>query len=110
MHRVDSAAGAAAVIAAHMSIPGVGGILMVQRPPLDVALDADEVEGWIAEALAEARARGVRGAEVTPYVLGHIARASEGRALRANIGLIIDNARMAGAIAVALAAATQSGG
>jgi pseudouridine-5'-phosphate glycosidase len=36
-------------------------------------------------------------------VLAHVAQASGGRALRANIGLIVANARMAGAIAVALA-------
>ena len=40
---------------------------------------------------------------VTPYVLAHVAEASQGRALRANIGLIVNNARTAGSFASALA-------
>jgi pseudouridine-5'-phosphate glycosidase len=68
-----------------------------------VALDGDEVEQWIADGNARAAAQGIRGAAVTPFVLAHVAQASGGRALRANIGLIVANARMAGAIAVALA-------
>jgi pseudouridylate synthase len=102
-HRVDSAADAATVIAAHLALPGAGGMLLVQPPPVDVALDGVEVEGWIADALARAHGAGARGAAVTPFVLAHVAQASGGRALRANIGLIVNNARMAGAIAVALA-------
>jgi len=83
-------------------------MLLVQPPPTDVALDGVEVEGWIAEALARADADGIRGAAVTPFVLAHIAAASGGRSLRANIGLIVNNARTAGAIAVALATGRAS--
>jgi pseudouridine-5'-phosphate glycosidase len=107
-HRVDSAGDAGAVIAAHLALPGAGGMLLVQPPPVDVALDGAEVEGWIADALARAKGEGVRGAAVTPFVLAHVAQASGGRALRANIGLIVSNARMAGAIAVALASRPSS--
>jgi pseudouridine-5'-phosphate glycosidase len=102
-HRVDSPGHAAAAIAAHLALPGAGGMLLVQPPPTDVALDGMEVEGWIADALARAAADGLRGAAVTPFVLAHVADASGGRSLRANIGLIVNNARTAGAIAVALA-------
>jgi pseudouridine-5'-phosphate glycosidase len=97
-HRVDSAEEAAAAVAAHQSLPGAGAILLVQPPPAEVA-----VERWIAEGVASAESRGIRGAAVTPYVLAHVAEASGGTALRANIGLIIANARMAGSIAAALA-------
>lgn len=102
-HRVDGPRAAARAVAAHLALPGAGGVLLVQPPPADVALPAKEVEGWIVEALAAATAADVRGGSVTPFVLGHVARASEGRALRANIGLIVNNARAAGEIAVALA-------
>jgi pseudouridine-5'-phosphate glycosidase len=102
-HRVDSAAAAAVAITRHLALAGAGGILLVQPPPADVALDGIEVEGWIADALANADANGLRGPFVTPFVLAQVAEASGGRALRANIGLIVNNARMAGAIAVALA-------
>jgi pseudouridylate synthase len=103
-HRVDSAEEAAAAFAAHRSLPGAGGLLLIQAPPSDVAIPADEVEGWIAAALDAADADGVRGAAVTPYVLSRVASASGGRALRANIGLIVANAGAAAEVAVALRA------
>jgi pseudouridine-5'-phosphate glycosidase len=104
-HRIDTPEAAAAAVVAHVALPGAGGILLVQPPPAEVALDGDEVEGWIADALGRAEADGMHGAAVTPYVLGEVARLSGGRALQANIGLIVANARVAGAIAAALSAA-----
>ena len=101
-HRVDDPAAAAAIVAAHRAVPGAGGLLFVQPPPADAALDRHEVGAWIDEALAHATAAGVHGAAVTPHVLAHVARASGGRALRANVTLIVNNAATAGRIAVAL--------
>ncbi|HUF06707.1 MAG TPA: pseudouridine-5'-phosphate glycosidase [Candidatus Binatia bacterium] len=101
-HRVDGAGAAAAAIAAHRSIPGAGGMLIVQPPPADLAIDAAEVDAWISEALRDAEFMGVRGGAVTPHLLGHVARASDGRTLRVNVGLIVSNARTAGQIAAAL--------
>ncbi|MEK6192069.1 MAG: pseudouridine-5'-phosphate glycosidase [Chloroflexota bacterium] len=103
-HTLDSPAAAARLIAAHRSLPGVGGLLLVQPPPAEVAIPADVLEGWIIEALDAAVAGGVRGAAVTPYVLSRVVEASGGRALRANIGLIVANAGAAAEVAVALSA------
>jgi pseudouridine-5'-phosphate glycosidase len=102
-HRVDGPAAAAATIAAHRAIPGAGGMLLVQPPPAEVAIPTDEMEAWIAGALADADARGIRGGALTPHVLASVAAASGARALRANIGLIVANARLAAEVAVALA-------
>jgi pseudouridylate synthase len=101
-HRVDGPREAAASIRVHRALPGAGGILLVQPPPAELALDAAEVEGWIADGMRDAEANGIGGGAVTPHLLGFIARASGGRALRANIGLIVSNARTAGAVASAL--------
>ena len=101
-HRVDGPEEAAAAIAAHRSVPGAGGMLVVQPPPADLALDPAEVEGWIAEAMADAERNGIRGGAVTPHLLRHLARASGGRTLSVNIGLIVGNARTAGRIASVL--------
>lgn len=102
-HRVDTPADAAALIRTHLAIPGAGGILLVQPPPAELALDAAEVDAWIEAASAEAVSRGIRGGRVTPFVLGRVAELSGGRTLRANVGLIVENARAAARIAVALA-------
>jgi pseudouridine-5'-phosphate glycosidase len=107
-HRVDDAEAAARAIAAHLALPGSGGILLVQPPPAEVAIPDHEVQAWIDAALAAAAADGIRGGAVTPFVLRQVAEASGGRALRANIGLIVANARSAGEIAVRLAARDAS--
>jgi pseudouridine-5'-phosphate glycosidase len=101
-HRVDGPRAAADVIRAHRSIPGAGGILIVQPPPAELALDAAEVDAWIAEAVADVEAQHVTGGAVTPHLLASLARASGGRTLRVNVALIVNNARTAGAIASAL--------
>lgn len=101
-HAVDTATEAARAVAVHRSIPGSGGILFVQPPPADVAIPAVEVTAWIGAALLAAEDEGVTGAAVTPFLLGRIVAASGGRALRANIGLIVANAATAGDLASAL--------
>jgi pseudouridylate synthase len=106
--RVDRAAEAAAMIGAHFALPGSAGILFVQPPPSELGLDATEVESWTVEALEAAETAGVAGTALTPFVLAHVARASQGRALRSNIGLIVNNARTAGAFASAIAATATS--
>jgi len=102
-HRVDGPADAAALLALHLSIEGSQGILFVQPPPADLAIPWNEVESWLAAASSEAAAQGTRGTAVTPFVLGRLGELSDGRTLRTNIGLIVNNARMAARIAVALA-------
>jgi len=81
--------------------------LVVQPPPADSALDAETVDRAVAEALDEARAQGIRGADVTPFLLGAVERATGGRSLAANLGLLEENAFLAGSIAVALAQGGQ---
>jgi pseudouridine-5'-phosphate glycosidase len=73
--------------------------LLVARPP-DHSLD---VEALIDEAVREASARGVRGQDVTPFVLSHLHDRSEGATLRANKELVAANAQLAAEIAVAYA-------
>lgn len=102
-HRVDEPAAAAQMVRMHLAVPGAGGLLIVQPAPAAVAIPAAEVDGWIADAVAAAEHEGVTGGRVTPFVLSHVARASGGRTLRANVALIVNNARTAGRIAVALA-------
>ncbi|MGH2393160.1 MAG: pseudouridine-5'-phosphate glycosidase [Candidatus Limnocylindria bacterium] len=52
--------------------------------------------------MRDAEKNGVRGGAVTPHLLSFLWRASGGRTLEVNIGLIVNNARSAGAIASAL--------
>lgn len=102
-HRVDSPTEAAAVLGIHLAIDGSAGILFVQPPPADLAIPAAEIAGWIESANADAVTQGIRGGAVTPFILARVAELSQGRTLTTNIGLIVNNARVAARIAVALA-------
>ncbi len=73
-------------------------------PPAETALDVEELEPWIGQALAEAAAHGVAGQAVTPFLLARLTALSAGRTLAANTALLVHNARIGGEIAVALAA------
>jgi pseudouridine-5'-phosphate glycosidase len=102
-HRVEDAAAAAAVLRLHWD--GLGrreGVLLCVPPP--EALPRAEVEGALATALDEARRRGVSGQAATPFLLAAVAEATGGRALRANLALLVRNAGVAAEVAVALAA------
>lgn len=101
--RVDDAAQAAALWRAHRDLELPGAILLCVPPPPEQALDADEVEGAIADALERARREGIRGKEVTPFLLRAVAEATGGRSLEANVALLLNNARVAASVAVALA-------
>jgi len=100
-HRVETPADAATAIGLHLALPGSGGILVVQPPPEDVAIPFAEVALWIDAATAAAARDGIAGGAITPYILARLAELSGGRTLRANIGLIVSNARTAARIAVA---------
>ena len=102
-HRVEDPGQAAAALAAHRSIAGNGGLLFLQPPPAELAIPLEEVEAWTEKAIRDAEAHHVTGGAVTPHVLAYLAEASEGRTLGVNIGLIVNNARTAARIAVALA-------
>jgi pseudouridine-5'-phosphate glycosidase len=98
--RVESADEAAAIALAHWRLGRTTAVVLA-RPP-DESLD--DAEPLIEEALILAEASGVRGQGVTPFVLAHLHEASGGRTLRANHDLVVGNARLAGEVAVALAA------
>jgi pseudouridylate synthase len=71
--------------------------LLLARPP-DESLD---VEPLIQEGVAEAGRQGVRGQDVTPFVLGYLHEASGGATIEVNKKLIVENAALAGEVAVA---------
>lgn len=102
--RVDDAAEVANIFS-HRLRPDSGLLVTVPISEAD-ALDDRTIEGAIAEALAECDARGIAGAEVTPFVLAALARATEGRSVPANLALATNNARVAAAIAVEWSART----
>lgn len=102
-HRTDDAEAAARIAHARFETLGQGGVLYTVPPPVEAALPRNEVELHIASALADAERQGVRGKAVTPFLLGEMAKRTGGKSLQTNLALLENNARFAGALAVAYA-------
>jgi pseudouridine-5'-phosphate glycosidase len=101
--RMDRAAdiAAAARMRAALGIPG--GQLVANPIPAEAEIARAEITPVIEQALAEAAAQGIAAKAVTPFLLNRIYELTEGRSLDANIALVLNNARLGAAIAVALA-------
>ena len=100
--RIDSAAEAASIIRASEALGAQNGILVAVPVPADKALDRETAETAIAKATGEAQAAGIAGKDITPFVLSRVSELTKGASMAANIALLINNARIAGQIALEL--------
>jgi len=97
-HRANSAQEVADVMKAKWGVGLQGGILVANPVPEEHGFDA----GAATEAaLAAAEAAGVEGKALTPFLLKHIAEATQGKSLAANVALVKNNARVGAQVAVA---------
>ena len=97
-----AAIAASAKMRARLGLPG--GQLVANPIPVEAEIPAKTLAPIIAQAQSEAEAQGIRGKAVTPFLLQRIFELTEGRSLDANIALVLNNARLAAAIARALVA------
>ncbi len=100
--RVETPEEAAAIIRAADALGAMHGILIAVPVPAEHELSAAVAEDAIAKATVEAEAAGIGGKDITPFVLGRVAELTQGASRAANIALLVNNARVAGEIAVAL--------
>lgn len=91
----------AAVMEAKWSMGLSGGVLVVQPVPPKYALEKEQIDAVIDTALADAKRSDIRGKDITPFLLSHIAELSDGGSLKANIALMENNARLGAKIAAA---------
>jgi pseudouridine-5'-phosphate glycosidase len=101
--RAEKPKDAAEFARAHWQLGYSTAVLVVAPVPQDDELPADELKDVINEALAAGIEQQISGKKITPFLLSRIAERTGGRALKANIGLLRNNAGIAGKIAVALA-------
>ena len=99
-HRVESADEVARIYAAR-SRPTSGILLTVPLPEAD-ELDPAGLDAVLRDALDECERSGITGAAVTPFVLGKIGAATEGRSVPTNLALAENNAAVAAAVAAAM--------
>jgi len=98
--RVDTANEVADVAHARAEL-GLGAIVVAN--PIDEPLDQELHDRVLEAGLAAAAEQGVRGKDVTPFLLAYFHRETEGASLEANVRLVVRNAILAAQIACATA-------
>lgn len=105
--QVDTPEDVAAVMAARQSLALAGALVVANPLAFDRQVDPHLHERLLRDGLYAAESDGIRGKDVTPFLLAHFHDASDGESLRANAEIILANATLAARIAVA--AANHSG-
>ncbi|MBL0405323.1 pseudouridine-5'-phosphate glycosidase [Microvirga aerilata] len=100
--RLDSPEAMADLIRTKEALGLEGGVLVANPVPTAHEIPADEMRTFIDAAVAEAKARGVAGKAVTPFLLFHLFEKTGGRSLATNIALVKNNAALAAQLAASL--------
>lgn len=103
VERVDDPRVIAKTLRAQLAIDYRCGIVVANPPPEQMAMESSAIGALVDSALSEADRQRVHGKDVTPFLLSYIAVATGGRSVDLNVRLLVSNARVAGAIAKALA-------
>lgn len=102
-YRVDTPEEIANMMVAQDLIGEGGGIVVANPVPADKAWNKEDHDRVLATAFAAADRAGVRGKEVTPFLLQFIVEESKGKSLEVNLDLARNNVSVAGDIALAYA-------
>lgn len=81
----------------NLNIPG--GMLITNPIPEEYSMDPLYISNIIQTACEEAEKNGIKGKDVTPYLLDQIQKLTQGKSLAANIQLVYNNAKLAAQIA-----------
>ncbi len=98
--RLDRVDDAARAVLAHFDVAKSGGVLVVNPIPPEFEMAEDVYESSLERALADVEKAGVRGRGVTPFLLERMRQLTEGASVFSNRGLLVNNARLAGELAV----------
>lgn len=100
--RVDSARQVARIARAQRTLGTEGAILVTVPVPAEAEVPAALLEEALQAALDEAERDGIKGRDLTPFLLSRMSERSLGATLRSNLALLENNARVAAEIARAL--------
>ena len=106
-YRLDTPEEIAAAFMAKMELGMNGGMLITNPIPHEYAMDPDEINKTIDQAIRDANELGIKGKALTPYLLDHIQKMTGGRSLESNIQLVLNNARLGAKIACAMCDAQE---
>jgi pseudouridylate synthase len=97
--RLDSTDALSDLIRAKEALGLGGGVLVANPVPANDEIPADEMKAFIDAAIAEAKASGIAGKAVTPFLLSYLFEKTGGRSLATNIALVKNNAALAAQLA-----------
>ncbi|NWF64397.1 MAG: pseudouridine-5'-phosphate glycosidase [Chloroflexi bacterium] len=97
--RLDSPTEIAEFAKAHWSLGLRSAVLVANPVPETESIPTSELEPMIAKASVEAMEKEIHGQALTPFLLGRISELTGGKSLRANLALLLNNARLASEIA-----------
>ena len=101
-YRIDTPEELAAAFRASQQMGLAGGMLVTNPIPEEYSMDPVRINAAIGEAVAEAARLGIHGKETTPFLLAKVKDLTGGDSLASNIQLVLNNARLAAAVAVCL--------
>lgn len=101
-YRMDSPKEIAAVLNQKWHLGLKGGVLIANPVPEVHACSKIYIDEVIKKALQEAEKQGIKGKQVTPFLLSRIEQLTKGESLVSNIELVLNNARLAAEIACEL--------
>ena len=87
---------------AHWSTGQQSAVLVANPVPSADAISRSEMEPYITQANQEAHNQGIHGKALTPFLLQRINELTRGKSMRANLSLLLNNARLAAQIATVL--------
>ncbi|MBT3319164.1 MAG: pseudouridine-5'-phosphate glycosidase [Clostridia bacterium] len=102
-YKIDTPGEIATILKAKVDMNVGGGMLIANPIPVEYSMDKEYIDGMIDKAISEAEDKGVKGKEITPFLLDKIQKITGGNSLFSNIQLVMSNAQLAAKIAEAYA-------
>jgi pseudouridine-5'-phosphate glycosidase len=102
LNRMDTAEEIAETLKAKEDLGLKGGTLITNPIPEEYSMDGDVINQAIDQAIKEGEDLRIKGKDITPFLLDKIQKITGGDSLESNIMLVLNNARLASRIAVAL--------
>ena len=102
-YRLDTPSEIGDTISAQRALGYDGGMLIVNPIPEEYSMEKETIDKAIDQALADAKAQGIKGKETTPFLLARIKEITGGDSLKSNIQLVFNNVRLAAKIAASMA-------
>ncbi|MBR5398931.1 MAG: pseudouridine-5'-phosphate glycosidase [Bacteroidales bacterium] len=94
-YRIDTPEDLAAAFNAQQEMGLKSGMLVTNPIPEEWSMDPAYINSAIDQAVEEARQKGIHGKETTPFLLAKVKNLTGGDSLKANIQLVLNNARLA---------------